>query len=68
MRGKASAGKCRQVVQASASKLHARQDKTWGHADAQTQLNLYVRLPYAVALALGIKKWSYQKSLSGGEK
>lgn len=48
-------GKCRQV-QTSASKLHARQDKTWGHADAQTQLNLYVRLPYAVALALGIKK------------
>lgn len=51
MRGKASAGKCRQV-QASCTQ---RQDKTWGHADAQTQLNLYVRLPYAVALALGIK-------------
>lgn len=50
MRGKASAGKCRQV-QASCT-----QDKTWGHADAQTQLNLYVRLPYAVALVLGIKK------------
>lgn len=44
-----SADKCKQVARKGKT-------KTWGHADAQTQLNLYVRLPYAVALALGIKK------------
>lgn len=58
MRGKASAGKCRQVVQASASKLHTQGKTRLGDMQThKTQLNLYVRLPYAVALALGIKKW-----------
>ena len=48
MRGKASVGKCTQV-QTSAGKCNQVAYKTWGHADAQSQLNLYVRLPYAVA-------------------
>lgn len=53
-------GKCRQVQASSAGKCnqvaHARQDKTWGHADAQNSTQSICTTPVCRRAGAGYQK------------